>query len=182
MKTVLHKDVTLPLIRFSAFFKAIWSNVIDPTELDRLQIEIGETLCELEKIFPIAFFDIMVLLPIHLVEKIRICRPISSRCMYVIERYLRKLKSHVRNKCMVEGLMAEGYLIEKCITLCGRYLNRGVKNSTDSMAHPLRGRGRTQRKKCGDYRLILRHGLKCSPISSSIVILKRLRDTSSKIC
>ncbi|KAL6520127.1 hypothetical protein OROHE_017270 [Orobanche hederae] len=166
VSTTLQKDVVIPLIRLSAFFKAIWSKEIDPEDLDRLQTEIVEVLCELEQIFPPAFFDIMVHLPIHLVEEIRLGGPVASRSMYPVERYLRKLKLYVRNKAQPEASMAEGYLIEECLRLCARYLNQGVKNGTEEVVdqcasqfifnktgHPLRGRGRTKQKNCEGYKI-----------------------------
>ncbi|XP_021764842.1 uncharacterized protein LOC110729408 [Chenopodium quinoa] len=51
--------------------KRIWSKTIDPRGLGKLQSEIVETLCLLERIFPPAFFDIMEHLPIHLVDQSR---------------------------------------------------------------------------------------------------------------
>uniref|UniRef100_A0A803MD09 DUF4218 domain-containing protein n=1 Tax=Chenopodium quinoa TaxID=63459 RepID=A0A803MD09_CHEQI len=69
VKTTLPKDVASPLIRLCAFFKGIWSKTIDPRDLGKLQFEIAETLCLLERIFPPAFFDIMEHLPIHLVDQ-----------------------------------------------------------------------------------------------------------------
>ncbi|KAI9076595.1 hypothetical protein K1719_041360 [Acacia pycnantha] len=42
--------------------------------------------------------------------------------MYPIERYLRSLKSYVRNKARPEGSIAEGYLADERITFCSHYL------------------------------------------------------------
>nr|GEV82066.1 hypothetical protein [Tanacetum cinerariifolium] len=49
------------------------------------------------------------------------------RWMSFMERYLCKLKSYVRNKSRPEGSIAEGYLIEECLTLCSCYMHKGVK-------------------------------------------------------
>ena len=38
-------------------------------------------------------------------------------------RYLRTLKSYVRNKSRLEGSIAEGYIAEECTTFCSRYLH-----------------------------------------------------------
>jgi hypothetical protein len=92
-----------------------------------LQSEIAETLCQFEMIFPPAFFDIMVHLPIHLVNEVRLGGPVQFRWMYFPERYLGKLKSYVRNKSRPEGSIAEGYLAEECLTFCSRYLHSGVE-------------------------------------------------------
>lgn len=53
--------------------------------------------------------------------------PVQYRWMYFPERYLGKLKGYVRNKSRPEGSIAEGYLVEECLTLCSRYLNSGVE-------------------------------------------------------
>ena len=41
----------------------------------------------------------------------------------VYNRYLRTLKSYVRNKAYPEGCIAEGYPAEECATFYSRYLN-----------------------------------------------------------
>ena len=43
--------------------------------------------------------------------------------MLWIDRYLRTLKSYVRNKSRAEGSIAEGYIAEECATFCLRYLH-----------------------------------------------------------
>lgn len=90
-----------------------------------------EILCQFEKIFLPAFFDIMAHLPIHLVNEIRLGGPVQYRWMFFMERYLGKLKSYVRNWCLPEGCIAEGYLAEECLTFCSRYLHDGVKARLD---------------------------------------------------
>ncbi|XP_060182468.1 uncharacterized protein LOC132612162 [Lycium barbarum] len=42
--------------------------------------------------------------------------------MYKIERFLCKLKRYVRNKARAEGSIAEGYIIDECLTFCSMYL------------------------------------------------------------
>eukprot|EP00268_Persea_americana_P047012 TRINITY_DN48698_c2_g1_i1.p1 TRINITY_DN48698_c2_g1~~TRINITY_DN48698_c2_g1_i1.p1 ORF type:complete len:142 (+),score=12.79 TRINITY_DN48698_c2_g1_i1:87-512(+) len=86
-------------------------------------------------IFPPAFLDIMVHLPIHLADEAKFAGPVQYRWMYPIERCLHTLKSYVRNRGRPEGSMAEGYLSEECSIFCSRYLheveakfNRPVRN------------------------------------------------------
>ena len=92
----------------------------------RLEANIVEILCQMETMFPPSFFDIMVHLPIHLANEIRLGGPVQFRWMYPIERYLCRLKSYVQNKAYPEGSIAEGYLAEEALTLCSRYLHKGV--------------------------------------------------------
>ncbi|KAG8379093.1 hypothetical protein BUALT_Bualt07G0052300 [Buddleja alternifolia] len=40
-----------------------------------------------------------------------------------MQRYLYKLKQYVGNKAFPEGSMAEGYIVEECLTFCSMYLN-----------------------------------------------------------
>ncbi|XP_020968062.1 uncharacterized protein LOC110267222 [Arachis ipaensis] len=64
----------------------------------------------------------MVHLMVHLVEEAKLGGPVHYRWMYPIERYLGHLKSYVRNKAQPEGSIAQGYLMEKILTFCSRYL------------------------------------------------------------
>jgi uncharacterized protein DUF4218 len=137
----LPKHVALPLIRLSAFFRSICNRVINPNDLDRLQTDISETLCDLERIFPPSFFDIMVHLPVHLVNEVKLGGPVCDWWMYPIERYLGKLKSYVKNRNRPEASIAEGYLAEECLVFCSRYLNDGEK---------MRSKGSNQSHKTDD--------------------------------
>ncbi|KAK5825448.1 hypothetical protein PVK06_020285 [Gossypium arboreum] len=42
--------------------------------------------------------------------------------LYIMFRFLSKLKSYCRNKHYPKGSIAEGYLVEECMTFCSRYL------------------------------------------------------------
>lgn len=167
VRTTLHKDVSVPLMRLSAFFKGICSKVVNLEDLEHLQSEISEILCQFQKIFPPSFFDIMVHLPIHLVDEIKYGGPAPLSWMYPIERFLRKLKFYVRNKSRPEGSIAEAYIAEECVNFCARYLHGDLKvryrGSTISshevvepkeqppifprMGHVVSGRGRKRKKR-----------------------------------
>ncbi|KAL6547891.1 hypothetical protein OROHE_009596 [Orobanche hederae] len=118
-------------MRLGAFFRGICGKVIELDDVEKLQAEIIEILCELEMIFPPAFFDIMVRLPIHLGKEIDFGGPVHLRWMFRIERYLCKLKSYVRNRSKPEGCIAEGYLVEECLTFCSRFFKEPSHESTD---------------------------------------------------
>ena len=75
-----------PLIELSIFFKELCSNVLNPKDLDDLENKIAITLCKLEKIFSLVFFDIMIHLPIHLVGEAKLAGLVQYRWMYPIER------------------------------------------------------------------------------------------------
>jgi len=96
-------------------------------DMDYLEEEVAQILCQLEMIFPPSFFDIMIQLPIHLPNEVRLGGLVQFRWMYPIERYLCRLKIYVRNKAYPEGSIAEGYLAEEALTFCSRYLHEGVE-------------------------------------------------------
>ncbi|XP_019237060.1 PREDICTED: uncharacterized protein LOC109217284 [Nicotiana attenuata] len=122
---LLHDMVSSQMRRGTivSFFRRLCQKVITLENLDCFEIEISETLNQLERIFPPTFFDIMIHLPIHLANEVRLGGPIQNRWMYPPERYMCTLKSYVRNKNHPEGSIAEAYLVEECLTLCFRYLH-----------------------------------------------------------
>ena len=92
-----------------------------------MQAEIKEIECEVEKIFPPTFFDIMEHLPIHLVDEIRLGGPNHLRHMYPMERELYEFKDLVRNRFNPEGSILEGFVAKEFLTFGSRYLHDGVK-------------------------------------------------------
>ncbi|KAL6551372.1 hypothetical protein OROMI_021860 [Orobanche minor] len=122
VKKTLNPEVALPLIRLSAFLRGLWNKAIDLEDIKGLQQEIVEILCHFEMIFTQPFFDIMVHLLVHLCNEVEYGGPEHLRCMFSIERYLRKMKSFVRNRSKPEGSIAECYLAEECVTFCSRFL------------------------------------------------------------
>lgn len=118
----LPKEVTSVLVDLCHLFKCLCAKVLKPSDLDKLQSQAAVILCEMEQIFPPAFFTIMVHLIIHLVEEAKLGGPVFYRWMYPIERYLLTLKNFVRNRAHPEGSIAEGYLANECLTFCSRYL------------------------------------------------------------
>lgn len=70
----------------------------------------AKVMCNLEKVFPLAFFDMHAHLVCHLVSEVALCGPEHARWMYWVERYLKILKSWVRKPARREGSMVAGYL------------------------------------------------------------------------
>ena len=83
---ILPKQVSDPLIELSTFFKELCAKMLKEDELDRLDSQIALTLCKLERIFPPAFFDIMIHLSIHLAWEAKVAGSVQYRWMYLIER------------------------------------------------------------------------------------------------
>lgn len=128
IRKMLPKNVSLALIRLGNFFRAICSKVIRRRDIDTMQLEINEIECDIEKIFPPTFFDIMVHFPIHLVNEIKLGGLAHLRWMYPTERNMCKYKAFVRNRAHPESSIAEGFLAEECLNFYLRYLHDGVKS------------------------------------------------------
>ncbi|KAM2684022.1 hypothetical protein EV1_045569 [Malus domestica] len=127
IRPVLPKAVTMVLLGLSAIFRQLCSKKESEEGFKELSSRIALTLCQLEKIFPPAFFDIMVHLPVHLADEAALTGHVPYRWMYPIERYLQTLKRYVRNKGYPEGSIAEAYLVDECLSFCSMYL-RGVES------------------------------------------------------
>lgn len=122
LRGVLSKDVRFAISKLCSFFNSICSKVIDPLTLDSMQSELVNTLCMLEKFFPPSFFDIMIHLTVHLVREVKLCGPVYLRWMYPIERYMKVLKSYVKNYSRPEGCIVENYISEESVEFCSEYL------------------------------------------------------------
>ncbi|XP_071912882.1 uncharacterized protein [Coffea arabica] len=92
-------------------------------DLERLEKNAPLILCKLEKIFPPAFFDIMIHLIVHLPKEAKLGGPVHPRWMFLFERYLGSLKKYVRNRARPEGSIAEGYIANECLTFMSKYLH-----------------------------------------------------------
>ncbi|GJZ77581.1 hypothetical protein Tco_0642253 [Tanacetum coccineum] len=114
-------DVAKPLIELCLFFKQICSQTLMVDDMLKAQSKVIDILCNLELIYPPAFFDIMIHLVIHLPLEAIFGGPIRPRWMYPFERYMKKLKNYVRNKAKPEGLIAEGYVAEEALTFSSHY-------------------------------------------------------------
>uniref|UniRef100_A0A0A9FUY2 DUF4218 domain-containing protein n=1 Tax=Arundo donax TaxID=35708 RepID=A0A0A9FUY2_ARUDO len=146
IRHILPEDVAKPLTELTRFFNAICSKELVESDIEKLSSSIGETLCRFEMIFPPAFFDIMMHLPVHLAEEARLGGPVCYRWMYPVERYLRTLKGYVMNKAQPEGSIAEGYISEECLTFCSRFLedigtklNRPERHESSAVNEPPSG-------------------------------------------
>ncbi|XP_075104365.1 uncharacterized protein LOC142178536 [Nicotiana tabacum] len=118
----VNKDVSSALIELGDFFQRICCKTLRKDDLEQLEKNIILILCKLEMIFPPAFFDVMVHLAVHLPREAMYGGPVQYRWMYKIERFLCNLKRYVRNKARPKGSIAEGYLIDECLTFCSMYL------------------------------------------------------------
>ncbi|KAL3638393.1 hypothetical protein CASFOL_017764 [Castilleja foliolosa] len=122
----LTKEVREVLTELGQFFQHLCCKKLNKTELEKMKSDICLIMCKLEKIYPPAFFDIMVHLSIHLPDEALLGGPVQFRWMYPIERFLCGLKQSVRNKARPEGSVAEAYIAKECLTFCSMYL-KGIE-------------------------------------------------------
>ncbi|XP_050368965.1 uncharacterized protein LOC126787074 [Argentina anserina] len=123
IRKVLPKEICKVLLEVSSFFRKLCQRKSSRQSYTVLIDCIVLALCHLERIFPPAFFDIMIHLPIHLTYEASIAGPVFYRWMYPIERYLGILKGYVRNTSQPEGSITEGYIMDECLSYCSMYLD-----------------------------------------------------------
>lgn len=86
LKELVPLHVWKAITEISQFFRDISASVIKVNDMERLDHNIAEILCKLEKIFPPSFFNSMEHLPIHLPYEARVAGPVQYRWMYPFER------------------------------------------------------------------------------------------------
>lgn len=123
IRGLLVKDVAEPLIELCQFFSVLCAKSVKVKHLEEIKAQIPLTLSKLEAWMPPSCFDVMLHLSVHLADEVILGGPVQFRWMYPGERYLHNLKLYVRNKARLEGSIAEGYLVDECMTLCSRYLD-----------------------------------------------------------
>ncbi|XP_066323130.1 uncharacterized protein [Miscanthus floridulus] len=122
LRGLVRKDVYEAVAELGTFFRELCSRNMRIDVVKRLKVEIPLILCKLEKIFPPAFFDVMVHLAVHLPDEALLRGPIQYGWMYPIERRLGTLKIFVRNRARPEGSIAEAYMASDTLTFCSSYM------------------------------------------------------------
>ena len=75
---------------------------------------------DLEKIYPPAFFDVMVHLAIHLPDEELLRGPYSMAGCTLLKRRLGTFKGYVRNRARPS--IAEAYIATEALTFCSKYV------------------------------------------------------------
>ncbi|KAL5573450.1 hypothetical protein UlMin_023047 [Ulmus minor] len=142
-RSLVNKNIWSTIVELCTFFKQLCASIVNVSDMVEAQNQLVLILCKLERIFPPAFFDIMIHLVLHLPEEAILGGPVHMRWMYPFERYLKRLKDYVRNAAKPEGSIAEGYVVDEALTFCSRYFddvetrfNRPDRN--DDGIHPTR--------------------------------------------
>ncbi|KAJ8615538.1 hypothetical protein MRB53_034910 [Persea americana] len=124
MRGFLNKDICTTLFELGRFFQDLCSKTQRHDDLKKMEERIFLILCKLKRIFPPAFFDVMVHLSVHLPQEALLGGLVQYWWMYPIEGFLKTLKGYVRNRARPEGSIAEAYIVKECLTFCSMYLRQ----------------------------------------------------------
>jgi hypothetical protein len=75
----MEEEVQMSFNSLSWLFNKLCNKVIDLSSIDVLKVEVAKTMSTLEKVFPLACFDVMTHLIVHLVEELDLCGPIHTQ-------------------------------------------------------------------------------------------------------
>ena len=103
-------------------FRRLSCQTWDPLQHQDLADDVAMTMAMMEITFPPNFFDIMSHMPYHLVQELDLCGPNQVRWMYPLERNMRALKDHVKNKAHHEASIMHGYLFQETQGFVSEYL------------------------------------------------------------
>ena len=98
------------LARLSYFFRQICARELDTKVIEKLDKQAPVLLCDLERIFPPAFFNPMQHMILHLADECLKGGPNWGRWQYPPERETQKLRKMTGNKCKIEASIAEAVL------------------------------------------------------------------------
>ncbi|XP_056852925.1 uncharacterized protein LOC130502199 [Raphanus sativus] len=122
---LLPKNVHTAIRDIALFFRDISSKILKELDVGLLKANIAVKLCNLEKIFPPSFFDVMQHLLVHLPDEVALGGPVHFRWMYVFERYMYHLKKMVKNKAHIAG------------SIVAQWINEEISNASSTFfGHP----------------------------------------------
>lgn len=122
IRPYLQGVVCTTIIEMCNFFRKLCAKTVQSQDLYKLQDEIVKILCKFEKLFPPAFFDVMIHLAVHLPYETKIVGPVRYNCMYPFGKSLNNLKQYVKDKTCPESSIAEAYTTTESLKFCSMYL------------------------------------------------------------
>ncbi|XP_062080938.1 uncharacterized protein LOC133785739 [Humulus lupulus] len=126
IRPFLGTEVRKAITELCLFFKQLCSWTVNVKDLKKMQNYIIIILCKLEMTFPLAFFDEMVHLVIHLLKETTLGGPVHFRWMYPLERSMAVYKRYVRSCAHLEGSIAKAYVVNEALTFCSMYFRGTV--------------------------------------------------------
>jgi hypothetical protein len=79
IRDLLPNGIWDALTEITHFFRDICSSKLNVDHVERLEMNIAETICKLEMIFPLLFFDSIEHVPVHLPYEIKVGGPVQYR-------------------------------------------------------------------------------------------------------
>lgn len=126
-KELLPRNVHEAIAGISAFFRDLCARSVTLEGIENLKTNIAVIQCNLEKIFPPSFFDVMEHLVIHLARELEFGGPVQYRWMYLYERYMFHLKKIVKNLSRVEGSIVAQMINEEISNFAEYYFPAEVQ-------------------------------------------------------
>ncbi|XP_056852429.1 uncharacterized protein LOC130501611 [Raphanus sativus] len=126
-KELLPRNVHEAIAGISAFFRDLCARSVTLEGIENLKTNIAMIQCNLEKIFPPSFFDVMEHLVIHLARELELGGPVQYRWMYLYERYMFHLKKMVENLSRVEGSIVAQMINEEISNFAEYYFPAEVQ-------------------------------------------------------
>ncbi|XP_071709264.1 uncharacterized protein [Rutidosis leptorrhynchoides] len=94
IRNILPKHVRSVIMKLCRCYRQLCSKVLNPNDLFNMEKDIGKILCDLERIFPPSFFDVMIHLSVHLASEARFGGRVHYCWKYPIEREHLNILSH----------------------------------------------------------------------------------------
>jgi hypothetical protein len=110
-------------MKLCSFFNAISQKLMDPMMPTKLQDDLILTMCNLETIFPLSFFDLMPHLLVHIGHGMKYLGHVFLHQMYPFEMFMTVLKKYVRNQSRQEDCVVQGYATEEVIDIAIDYID-----------------------------------------------------------
>lgn len=122
VRGIVPKEVHEAIALLGRFFKELCAKTLRIDVVKPLGLDIPKILFKIEKIFPPAFFDVIMHLVVHLPDEALLSGPIQYGWIFLVERRLGYRKSIVCNKARPEGSIVEAYIGDECLIFCFIYL------------------------------------------------------------
>ena len=126
-KELLPRNVHEAIAGIRGFFRDLCTRSVTLEGIENLKTNIAVIQCNLEKIFPPSFFDVMEHLVIHLARELELGGPVQYRWMYLYERYMFHLKKMVKNLSRVEGSIVAQMINEETSNFAEYYFPAEVQ-------------------------------------------------------
>jgi hypothetical protein len=127
---------------FNYFYRKICAKQISKTMMQKLEKEILVLVCNMEKVFPPRWFNMMQHLLVHLPWEAKVGGPVQFRWMYSQETFLKKLRFTVWNKARVEGCIVEAFTCKEITNFSTIYFSHANNVNAHIACNPLCGWGR----------------------------------------